>query len=44
MRQLIDIYRDTIIIMQQIHIMQLRSEIRNKEILNKLEEMIQKKS
>ena len=41
MRQLIDIYKDTIIIMQQIHIMQLKSEMRNKEILNKLNRMTQ---
>ena len=33
--------KDTIIALQQIHIMQLKSEIRNKEILNKLERMTQ---
>lgn len=39
MKQLIDIYKDMIIALQQIRIMQLQSELRNKEILNKLEEM-----
>lgn len=39
MRQLIEIYKDTIIALQQIHIMQLRSELRNKEILERLERM-----
>lgn len=39
MKQLVDIYKDTIIALQQIHIMQLRSELRNKEILDILERM-----
>jgi hypothetical protein len=39
MKQLIEIYKDTIIALQQIRIMQLQSEIRNKEIISKLERM-----
>ena len=39
MKQLIEIMKDMIITLQQIHIMQLQSEIRNKEIISKLERM-----
>lgn len=39
MRQIIEIMKDTIIALQQTHIMQLRSELRNKEILERLERM-----
>ena len=39
MRQIIEIMKDTIIALQQIRIMQLQSEMRNKEIISKLERM-----
>lgn len=39
MRQIIEIMKDTIIALQQIRIMQLQSEMRNKEIISKLEKM-----
>lgn len=39
MRQLIEIMKDTIIALQQIHIMQLQGEMRNKEIISKLERL-----
>lgn len=39
MKQVIEIYKDMIIALQQIRIMQLQSEIRNREIISKLERM-----